>query len=144
MSGVEAAGLMLAVFPVMVMALDQYRESAEILGDWWRFKRKYMKCKHDIEFHQITFTANLEELLLPLIVDDQELEALMSDPGGERWRDQSLEIKLRERLPNSYDAYLDSINEMNNVMEKLSKELGLEKEYLARRTSQNVSEPFSS
>ena len=135
MSGVEVAGLILGAFPLLITALEHYRESAEVLGDWWKFKRKYIKCKRDVEYHQITFTSNLEELLLPLIVDDDQLELLLASPGGLAWQDDALEKKLRERLPNAYNAYLDSINEINEVMKKLTQELGLDKEYLGTRIS---------
>lgn len=45
MSGVEAAGLVLAAFPLLISALEHYRESAEVLKDWWRYKREYRKVK---------------------------------------------------------------------------------------------------
>lgn len=45
MSGVEAAGFVLAAFPLLISALEHYRESAEVLKDWWRFKREYRKVK---------------------------------------------------------------------------------------------------
>ena len=137
MSGVEAAGIALAVFPLLISALEHYRESAEVLGDWWKFKRKYTKCKRDIEYHQLTFTANLEELLLPLVADDEDMEVLISDPGGSRWGDPELEVRLRARLPNSYEAYLDSVNEIKEIMTGLKKELGLEKAHIQSRVNSN-------
>jgi len=42
-----------------------------------------------------------------------------------------LEARLRERLPRSYDIYLEVINEMKSVMESLKKELGIEQLQLA-------------
>lgn len=45
MSGVEAAGFVLAAFPLCISALEHYRESAEVLKDWWRYKREYRKVK---------------------------------------------------------------------------------------------------
>lgn len=45
MSGVEAAGFVLAAFPLLISALEHYRESAEVLKDWWRYKREYRKVK---------------------------------------------------------------------------------------------------
>jgi hypothetical protein len=133
MSGVEAAGIALAVFPLLISALEHYRESAEVLGDWWKFKRKYVKCKRDIEYHHITYTQNLQELLLPLIVDDDEVEDLVNDPGGAKWKDPSLEASLKDRLPNTYEAYLDSMSEISTIMTDLRKELGLDNDQLQAR-----------
>lgn len=133
MSGIDAAGIALAVFPIALSALEHYRETAEVVGDWWKFKRKYVKCKRDVEYHQIAFASNLEQLLLPLVCDDDQISILMSDPGGPSWRNEELDMKLRERLPNAYEAYFDSINEINSVVRKLTQELGLNKDYLDAR-----------
>jgi len=42
-----------------------------------------------------------------------------------------LEARLKERLPRSYDIYLEIISEMKSVMESLKKELGIEQLQLA-------------
>ena len=130
MSGVEAAGLALAVFPILLSALENYRETAEVVSDWWRFKRKWLRCKRDIEYHQIAFASNLEQLLLPLVCDDDQINSLMSDPGGAGWHQEALNAKLRDRLPNAFEAYMNSIHEISEVMSKLTQELGLDKECL--------------
>jgi hypothetical protein len=40
MSGVEAAGFILAAFPLLISALEDYRQGWEILEDWWKIKRE--------------------------------------------------------------------------------------------------------
>ena len=145
MSGIEAAGLALGIFPIILTALENYRETAEVVKDWWKFKRKYVKCKRDVEYYQIAFESNLKQLLLPLVCDDDEIGILMSNPGGAGWQNEDLDAKLRERLPNAYESYRDSINEINGVMRKLTQELGLDKDYLdARSQSKAVSNHQSS
>lgn len=42
-----------------------------------------------------------------------------------------LEARLKERLPRSYEIYLEIISEMKSVMESLEKELGIEQLQLA-------------
>lgn len=42
-----------------------------------------------------------------------------------------LEAQLRDRLPRSYDIYLEIISEMESAMESLKKELGIEQLQLA-------------
>ena len=139
MSGIEVAGLVLGAFPLLVTALEQYRESAEVYTDWWRFRRQYSKVKRDVEYHQITFSSNLEELLLPLVCEDEEIFNLMANPGGPAWQDSELESRLRERLPVAYDNYLASIHEISMIMEKLTQELGLDKAYMGTKTNKSVS-----
>lgn len=59
MSGVEAAGFVLAAFPLLISALEHYRESAEVLKDWWRYKREYRKVK--VEYHISTIDRRSSE-----------------------------------------------------------------------------------
>lgn len=127
MSGIEAAGLILAAFPLLISALEHYRESAGALENWWEIKREYRKCKREIEHQKLRFEGALEEFLLPLIVDDEALKALIEDPGGMLWKNPRLEEALQERLPKSYDLYLETVQEINDVMNGLKRELGLDK-----------------
>src|ERR1700712_3587977 len=124
MSGLEAAGFVLAAFPLLISALEHYRASAEVLSDWWQVKREYRKCRDEIRFHQLAFEQNLEKYLLPLIVDEDELQDLIADPGGPRWREPELEERLKDRLPKAYDLYFSTILQMNETMKDLEKELG--------------------
>ncbi|KAF2262757.1 hypothetical protein CC78DRAFT_519767 [Lojkania enalia] len=125
MSGIEIAGLVLGAFPILIHALESYRESAEVLVDWWRIQRAYKKCKQDLHYHRILFEGNIERFLLPLIVDDDELKTLMADPAGDAWEDKELETRLTERLPKSYGLFLDIMSDINELMEALKKELGV-------------------
>jgi len=124
MSGIELAGLVLGAFPILIHALESYREGAEVLKDWWQIQRAYKKCKHDLDYHRTIFEGNIERLLLPLVVDDDELKGLMDDPAGKAWEDEELEERLKERLPKSYSLFLDIMDSINKLMESLKKELG--------------------
>lgn len=82
MSGIEIAGLLLGVFPLLISALEHYRESAEVLDDWWQIKKESKKCKNEIKVQELAFENNLERFLLPLVVDDNDIAALIAEPGG--------------------------------------------------------------
>lgn len=135
MSGVEAAGFVLAVFPLLISALEHYRESAEVLKSWWGFKKEYKKCKQNINIQRLIFEENLEELLAPVIKDDDQLNLLLAEPGGTRWKDPDLEMRLKERLPKSYELYLGIIREIKDVMEELKQELGISKVCLQEKVA---------
>ena len=124
MSGIEIAGLLLGAFPLLISALEHYRKSAKVLEDWWQIKREYKKCINELKVQEMAFQNNLEKFLLPLIVDDDEIATLMNDPGGIRWKEQELEKKLENRLPKSYNLFVDTIEEIRTVMDFLKDELG--------------------
>ena len=126
MSGIEAAGFVLAVFPLLISALEDYRQGWGILEDWWKIKREYKKCQQNIKLQKLVFEENLEQLLSTLVYDKDELKLLIADPGGDKWRDAGLEHGLKERLPRSYDIYLEIIGEIKTIMESLKNALGVD------------------
>ena len=128
MSGIEIAGLLLGSFPLLISALEHYRETAEVLEDWWQIKKEYKKCKNEIKVQELAFENNLERFLLPLVVDDDEIYSLIAEPGGSKWKNQALEDKLRSRLPKSYDLFLDTIKDIRGTMDGLKDELGVSRE----------------
>jgi hypothetical protein len=77
----EIAGFVLAAIPLMISGLEHYRESAEVLESWWKIKREYQKCMRNLKYHKVAFEENLEELLLPLIADEDKLQQLLNDAG---------------------------------------------------------------
>ncbi|KAH0545416.1 hypothetical protein FGG08_000557 [Glutinoglossum americanum] len=125
MSGVEAAGFVLATFPLVLSALEHYQEGFEALKDWWGFRTEYMGFVHAIGFQSIRFDENLERLLADIIESDAEMNDLLKDPGGQSWSKPGLEDKLRDRLPKSYDWYMNTVNSMITDMEKLKNKLGV-------------------
>jgi hypothetical protein len=133
MSGIEIAGLVLGAIPVLISALDVYREGAENARDWWRIERSYNKCRNDLSFHGVVFEGNVERFLLPMVVGDDELRLLMDDPAGSGWEDPELEHRLKWRLPKSYDLFLITIEEILQLIDSLKVELRVSnKQFQAR------------
>ncbi|KAH4061771.1 hypothetical protein HBI67_196760 [Parastagonospora nodorum] len=131
MSGIEIAGLVLGSIPLLIQVLKTYRESAEVFNDWWRIERAYKKTCQDLDYHEIIFGSNVKEFLLPLVANDDELRVLMDDPAGEAWENADLEVRLRQRLPNSYELFLAIIGDINDLVDALKKELGVKGKFRA-------------
>lgn len=125
-TGVETAGLVLAIFPLLVSALEHYQEGFESLNDWWRFRTEFLGFIHSVGRQAILFDENLEELLSPIIISDAEMDALLRDPTGPSWRRAGLEVKLMDRLPKSYESYRTTITDMKETMDALQKKLGIQ------------------
>jgi hypothetical protein len=144
MSGVEVAGLLLGAFPLIISGLEHYRETAETLGVFWTIRREYKIWMHSLNFCKLAFEQNLEEFLLPLIAEEDELRRLMEEPGGPEWQKPELDERLRQRLPRSYDLYLESIERITDVMNELKHELGMDKSGFQSRVSEQVTLPADS
>jgi hypothetical protein len=82
MSGFEVAGVVLGGFPILISALEHWHHGAKLLKNWWQFRREYRRSLDDINYHKLAFERNLQECLLPLVADDDEVEALVRDPTG--------------------------------------------------------------
>lgn len=133
MSGLEVAGVVLGAFPLLVSGIEHWRDVAKIGGFFWRIRKEYTKCLHDVQFHEIIYKKNLKELLLPLIPDADEVAKLIADPGGQRWTDVALQDRLESRLHESYRLYYETIMEMNSVVQELKEELCFDRENVQDR-----------
>ncbi|KAH8685345.1 hypothetical protein BGZ61DRAFT_58203 [Ilyonectria robusta] len=126
MSGFEVAGLVLGAFPLAITALEKYREVATRLGLFRHIRLQYKKCRDDLEFHRLVFKRNLRHLLLPLVVDDDRIEALLADPGGDSWKEPLVADLLEKRLQDSFELYIEYIEGMDCVMKEIHKELAFD------------------
>ena len=124
-TGIEAAGLVLGAFPLVISFLEHYRSGLETLQEWWRFRTEFLTFFHEVGVQSVFFSENLEALLAPLVDSEEEMEALLADPGGPQWRAPGLEERLKERLPKSYDWYKLTITAIDNILENLKKRLGI-------------------
>lgn len=123
MSGLEVAGIVLGAFPLLISGIEHWRDVAKVGGFYWRIRKEHTKCQRDIQFYEIVYKNNLKELLLPLLHDIDEVAKLIANPGGLRWSDKALQKQLECRLKESYQSYLDTMAEMNEIAEELKKEL---------------------
>lgn len=126
MSGLEIAGVVLATFPLIISGLEHWRDVARVGGFRWRVQKQYDKFRSDVQYHEILYKQNLEELLLPIVDDADEVARLVRDPDGEDWRTQALQERLEGRLQESNGLYMEIIREMNETAQELRKELSLD------------------
>jgi hypothetical protein len=68
-----------------------------------------------------------------------------SSPGGDSWRDSDINLKLQVRLRKSYNSYLSTINDLNEVVSILKAKLELDpdgKVYLKSHTARETFTDF--
>ena len=124
-TGIEIAGLALAAFPVVISYLEHYRSGLETLKEWWKFRTEFLSFLNEVGVQSVFYTENLEALLAPIVPSDVEMRALLDDPGGPPWQDPTLEQRLKERLPKSYDWYRLRVEAIDNILEDMKKRLGI-------------------
>lgn len=124
-TGVETAGLILGSLPLIISALEHYAEGISTIEKWWRYKRELASLKRILGAEYDRFLNTLEELLAGL-VPDATLADLLNCPGGVGWQSEDLSAKLQLRLRKSYNSYLNTINDLNEVISILKAKLELD------------------
>lgn len=125
MSGIEVAGIALAVFPVLVNGITGYAAGARTFKYWRRCRAQLEDYAYNIKVQKIYYLDTLEGLLIDIVESEDDLESLMSDPGGAAWQRAEYDQLLRRRLDRSYDVYLRTLRDMVNALRTLGEKLGI-------------------
>lgn len=155
MSGFEVAGVVLGSLPLVISALEHYSEGvrttprkAELyltipqlstLQRMVRYEKVFRELHVIFEAAWMTYTASCERLLMPLAITDQEFRDLIDHPSSEKWKDETLNQKLRVRLDSAYIPYRNATKELHKKVEKLCRKLKLDESYLVSSSARNYS-----
>ncbi|VUC35070.1 unnamed protein product [Clonostachys rosea] len=126
MSGFEIAGVILGAFPLLITALEKYEEVGRRYDFWRRIRPEYRKCSHDLKYHSDVFRMNLRQLLLPQVADDDMIDRMITDPGGDLWKVPEMSELLARRLQGSYENYTRIMARFQDTMEALGLELDID------------------
>ncbi|KAL8306140.1 hypothetical protein RB597_003269 [Gaeumannomyces tritici] len=127
MSGFELAGIVLGALPIAIAALDGYKEANKRFSFWRGVRRHHITFTNDLEYQHRIFELNLQQLLLPLVVvEDDVIAVLLSQPGGPEWKRPDVEEELKSRLGGSYPLYLSIMKALEEAVKRLNGELGVD------------------
>ena len=123
MSGVEIVGVLLGAFPLCISAMEHYEHTRKVAGTFMKIRRAHRRDLGKIKDCQLLFKLNLKELLLPLLHDDvidrMEYELLLLHPGGPAWKNEHVELALKDRLCECHDRYFEILRDMKDTMTEL-------------------------
>ncbi|QYS94594.1 hypothetical protein H0G86_001923 [Trichoderma simmonsii] len=129
MSGFQIAGIVLGAFPIAINALEAYHDIAERVGLFLTIKNEYTNWKRDLNFYKLSFKVTMEQVLLPLVADEDMIAELLIAPGGDRWQDSSIAELFEKRLEGSYELYMQYIKSMRRVLDDINRELLIDSEW---------------
>ena len=130
LTGIEIAGTALAIFPLIISALEHYENGFQTIKEWVRFRGEFATFLNAFARQQIFFRQNIEELLSPIVSSEYEMSLLLDDPGGRAWADSGLNESLRKRLPGKYECecYSTTVSYILESLEKLKSKLKISDE----------------
>ena len=130
LGGIEIAGTALAIFPLIISALEHYENGFQPIKEWVRFRGGFATFLNAFARQQIFFRQNIEELLSPIVSSEYEMSLLLDHPGGRAWADSESNENLRKRLPGKYECecYTTTVSYILENLEKLKSKLKISDE----------------
>ncbi|KAL8665548.1 MAG: hypothetical protein Q9168_007679 [Polycauliona sp. 1 TL-2023] len=126
MSGIEVAGIALAVFPILINGLNHVVAGIETAKRWKRYRLKLKDYADVLESASVYFLDTLDELLTGIVHSDEDLLRLLGDPGGSPWTEPKYEARLRRRLDRSYSSYLKTVTRLVQALQEICDRLGVD------------------
>jgi hypothetical protein len=123
MSGLEIAGVILGVIPILQLALDQFH--SQRFKALVKYQQTIRSLTRKLALEHAQFHSTCERLLTPLVSEERVAE-LLSNPKGSMWDDPDLEEDLKDHLgERKYELYVDTIKELATLIIDLREDLGL-------------------
>jgi hypothetical protein len=127
-TGIETAGIILAILPLVVNQLDAYVQGLETIKTFRtkRYRRELESYLTRLGTQQAIFLNTLEQLLDDVVDSDDEVRELIGNPTGSSWQDNIFQAKLRKRLGRDHDPYTKMTTMLSGLLQDLSNKLGLD------------------
>lgn len=125
MSGFEVLGVILGVLPLVISALEHYEESVGVIHRYYYYKKEIRRLVLIIRTEQVELKNTCEQLLTD-IVPVHQMEELLKDPRSTSWESPEVTRRLKARLRDSYEVYMERLKEMNAALKELRSRLDLD------------------
>ncbi|KAF8248393.1 hypothetical protein K440DRAFT_626275 [Wilcoxina mikolae CBS 423.85] len=124
-TGVEAAGLALAIFPLVVNGFGCYLDGIRKIKEAKNYRGVLKRLIRNLEMEKITF-ENTCEFFLEGMVSAKEMEDLVIGVG---WDRPEFQIILQGRLrANEAEAFAAAVAALTEYLQELVKDLGLDED----------------
>lgn len=124
-TGIEVAGIVLAVLPLFISALEHYENGMDPIRAFLEFDSELPNQIRKLRDQHIIYNLTMKHLLSS-VAESKDVDEMLSNPGGVCWKDDGLQKRLEERLDESYQAYLDTIKHIEEIMKTIAKDLKID------------------
>jgi hypothetical protein len=124
-TGIEVAGLVLATIPLVLAGLELYANGISATRRYLRYSREFKELVEDLRAEH-TIYLNSIQILLFGVVSQNDMTRFLTEPCGDRWKEDKFDQKLRKRLGQTYGSYLETIAKMNDAAEEFKQRLRLD------------------
>lgn len=130
----EAAGLALAILPLLVNQLDNYVQGLQTVKGFRakRYRQQLDGYFSNIGTQHVLFLNTLERALEGVVDYQDGIDELINDPLGEAWKKPDLVRKMETKLGRNYRPFKTTMEELSSLLEDLNRRLRFEKMPSAR------------
>jgi hypothetical protein len=108
MSGIEVAGLALAILPILMSAAQQYNNCMSPFSRYRKFAKEALDYYKALEIQRTIF-RNACRNLLEEMIDHEEASAMLNSLDQQTWANRELEEQLAQQLGESRGACISAI-----------------------------------
>lgn len=125
MSGFEIVGVVLGGIPLVISALEHYREGVTIIHKWRRYQRERQILVSTLRTEKVKLENTCEALLHGLVPRSQ-IRAMIEDPfRAGHWKDAQVRRKLKARLDTAFESFEEIVNQMHCGMKEMMQRLDI-------------------
>ena len=123
MSGVEVVGIVLGVVPLVISALEHYKEGIDVVSDYRNYRSILKSLKTKLSIQEELYRGTLQRLLLSEL-SPYEVQALFpeaeTDGNSALWGTPDIEAKLRRKLGVKYELFMDVVVDVSTISHSLT------------------------
>jgi len=122
MSGIEVAGLVFGILPILIEAVKSYTDVADSLHTFRHYSKEVKSISLQLKVQNGIF-LNHCRLLLRLVEDDKGAEDMLEDGSDQRWTSKELNDRLNVVLRDSLELSCSIIEETKGVIDEIKEEM---------------------
>jgi hypothetical protein len=134
MSGIEVAGLVFGVLPILIQAVKAYGTVADGLHTFRHYSKEVKTISRQLGVCNGIF-LNHCRLLLRLVEDGKAAEDMLEDAADRRWTSKELNDKLNVVLKDSFDICHSIIEGTKDAIDEMQEEM---KTFKVLKASKNM------
>jgi len=120
MSGVEVAGLVLGILPILVEALKAYSSAAEKIHTFRHVSREIGRIQRRFQTQKQLFKNECFHLLSLVVDEDDAAWEMLANKSHALWQDPGLDGKMRKRLcGDNFRTCQDLLSDINEALKDI-------------------------
>lgn len=120
-TGIETAGLVLAVLPLIISALESYKEGLTTIRRFYYSEAQLNKLIRTLKVQRSKYRTNLEKLI-KATAPDLGIQDIPEDFTDQVWRGE-LNTRAKVYLGVRYDSFQDVVEDYQDYMKEIARKL---------------------